>query len=436
MWFDEWLVWLSEGAAFAERELGSRSFFEWLFCFAPLLVLLEVPRYCLPALGLLFRRVRGDKAEAYTVRGRFPSPPLVSVIVAGRNEEASIEGAIRSLLDQDYPAYEIIVVDDSSSDRTAEIVRRHASGGRIRFLRNEASRGRGGKPSALNMGMAVARGEFLVSVDADTRFARDMVRQVVAPLADGRIGVVAGNVKVRNAGSLLTRLQSFEYSLAIDLYKRWTDRSASTLQASGAVAAFRVRALREIGGWSPELAEDTDVSLRMIKAGWRVAFAPRAVAWTDAPETLSELAAQRARWSRGGWRTFLLKHHRLMRPTRGRMSIAYELGCEMLFFVLGTFAVPLYLTWLAFQGVFSLLFVLLVTGAAYGALSLSLLALTRSVTEADARRRIGLAPALLMPLYMEWLRWVRLRALLAEFLLIGSEHPFLPRSAWAHKARF
>jgi len=437
MMLDRLLVWLADFGDFAARELASRALWEWILLFAPLLFLLEVPRYYLPLFGLLLtRRRRAREPRGTLAADHADGPPLVSVVVAGRNEGASIDAAVRTLLGQDYPRLEVLVCDDASTDATLRIAHRYAAEGRIRLIRNEAPRGRGGKPSALNMGLRMARGSILLSVDADTRFDRDMVARTVEPFRDPRVGAVAGNVVPRRAKGLLVRLQVLEYLLGIDLYKRWTSRLGSTLQASGALAAFRTDVLREVGGWDPELAEDTDVSLRVIKAGWRVAFAPAAVAWTDVPTKALALVRQRERWDRGGWRTFARKHARLLWPRAAGPAVACELAFEILFFAGSTVAVPAYLTWLAFQGAFPFLFVALLTYGAHAVLALGLVVVLRLVSENAPPPEKLLVPALLLPLYKEALRWVRARALLAEVLGLGMEHSFLPTSAWAHKPRF
>ena len=420
--------------------LHSRPLAEWSWLLFPMVLLLEVPRYYLPALGLLALKLTGrlgPSRDAGPEPAQLAEPPLVTVVVAGRNESAAIESCVASLLDQTYPNLEIIVVDDASEDGMAELVRPFLADPRVRLVRNASHRGRGGRPSATNLGLRFARGELLLSLDADTSFDRNMVRHMVAPFADPRVGVVAGNVLPANwDANLLTHLQAFEYHMAIDLWKRWASRFGTVLQASGALGAFRVSAVRGIGGWDPELAEDTDVSMRMIRAGYRIAFAHQAGALTEVPTTARALARQRARWDRGGLRTFFSKHLTLLDPRRAGWPIALELASEGFFFLVTTLVFPLYLLWLASLGLETFLVVCGFSYAAYTLLTLSMLVPIRALSLRPTPARALVGPLLLMPVYKEWMRYVRLRALAEDFLLIRVEDGFLPASAWAHKRRF
>jgi len=321
----EWLL--------GQEPLAGMGVLGWVFCFAPLVLFLEVPRYFLPGFFLLLSQRNRKKNKGHARK----ELPLVSVIVAGRNEEACIRSSILSLLRQEYPRMEILVVDDSSDDATAAIARRFSRHGKVRVIRNTGSRGRCGKPGAMNLGLSLARGEIIVGLDADTVFDSDLIRNLVERFEDPNVGVVAGNVIAANWNTnLLTRLQALEYHLGIELNKRWKDRSCSVLQASGAVGAFRAAPLREVGGWDPELAEDTDVSLRMVRAGWKLVFAMNAVARTLVPSEVGVLGRQRARWDRGGLRSYFRDHACLMNPARAGWSFAMEMWLMFLFSVVGT----------------------------------------------------------------------------------------------------
>ena len=419
-------------------EIGKRSTTDWILCFAPIMVFLEIPRYYMPLVGVVIaHRLGYPRRDLQREKVLLERAPKVSVVVAGRNEGATIEAAIRSLLAQDYPNLEIIVVDDSSDDDMAEIAGRYARRGLIRFFQNSAERGRGGRPSASNLGMRMATGEILLSVDADTTFDRRLIHNVVAPFADPWVGVVAGNVMARNAHrNLLTEMQTIEYAISIDLHKRWTDLFGSTLQASGAIGAFRREAVCEIGGWDQELAEDTDVSLRMVKAGWKIAFSPEAVAMTEVPSDLGVLIRQRTRWDRGGLRTYFRKHLRLMRPSVSGWHFAKELWSEFLFFFLATCLFPFYLAWLCTQGLAVALFVLTVSWLVNTVLSVSSLFAIGLVSKRIQEPRALLTAALAYPFYKGFFRWVRVRAFLMEMLRIKHEDSFLPDSAWVYAPRY
>jgi len=205
--------------------------------------------------------------------------PFVSIIVAGRNEADIIGGTIDSLLNLSYKNKEIIVVDDCSDDNMYDICKKYADKGQIRLFRNSSATGRAGRPVATNLGVRMSRGEFIISVDADTSYDYDIIEKMIAPFWNTEIGAVAGNLKIRNIGNTVwADLQAVEYAISIGLWKRWTSFLGTTLQASGAFGAFRKEAIMDVGGWDPELAEDADISLKIKKCGWKIDFAPLAIA--------------------------------------------------------------------------------------------------------------------------------------------------------------
>ncbi len=441
MSLDILLAWVSELLDAVRWQIERREPIEWIAYFAPILIFLEVPRYYLPLFGLFLARWLGLGAsgERQERRRRFllERAPLVSVVIACRNEGEIIEAALHSLEEQDYPNLEILLVDDASDDATPVIGARWARSGRIRLVRNRSSRGRVGRPSATNLGTRVARGEYIVSLDADTTLDRGAIRALLAEFADPEVGVVAGNVLARNADrNVLTRLQTLEYAVSIDLHKRWTDLLGCTLQASGAIGAFRASAVRSIDGWKQELAEDADISLRMIKAGWRVAFAPRAVALTEVPHRLRTLIGQRTRWDRGALRTYFHKHGRLLRPRAGSWSIAAEMASEWMFTVFATLAYPFYVVWLLSSGLHVYLFVNAVCVVFYAILSLAALFTVARISRRVERPWTLIDAALLTPFYKGFFRWVRLKALVLEIARYRYEDPYLPDPAWVHSPRY
>ncbi|MFE2407538.1 bifunctional polysaccharide deacetylase/glycosyltransferase family 2 protein [Kitasatospora sp. NPDC059408] len=231
------------------------------------------------------------------LRRRPWGPPVtepVSVIVPAYNESAGIEAALRSLLASDHPV-ELIVVDDGSTDGTADLVESLGLP-YTRVIRQENA----GKPAALNTGIAAARAELLVMVDGDTVFEPDAVRHLVQPFADPSVGAVSGNAKVINRGGLLGRWQHIEYVVGFNLDRRLFDLAECMPTVPGAVGAFRRSALLAVGGVGEEtLAEDTDLTMAFCRAGWRVVYEERAKAWTEAPASLGALWRQRYRWCYG-----------------------------------------------------------------------------------------------------------------------------------------
>jgi cellulose synthase/poly-beta-1,6-N-acetylglucosamine synthase-like glycosyltransferase/peptidoglycan/xylan/chitin deacetylase (PgdA/CDA1 family) len=225
-------------------------------------------------------------------------PPVtepVSVIVPAYNEKEGIAAAVRSLAAGDHTEIEVVVVDDGSTDGTADI----AEGlglPNVRVIRKP----NGGKASALNTGVAAARHELIVMVDGDTVFEPESVRRLVQPFADPSVGAVAGNVKVGNRHSLVARWQHIEYVIGFNLDRRLYETLRCMPTVPGAIGAFRRDALAEVGGMTDDtLAEDTDITMALCRAGWRIVYEESARAWTEAPATLSQLWKQRYRWSYG-----------------------------------------------------------------------------------------------------------------------------------------
>jgi cellulose synthase/poly-beta-1,6-N-acetylglucosamine synthase-like glycosyltransferase len=233
-----------------------------------------------------------------SVRGRPADPgftPPVSIVVPAFDEAVGIEQAVRSLAAVDYPDFEIVVVDDGSTDGTGDIV----EGLRLESVRL-VRQANAGKPAALNTGVRAARHDVIVTVDGDTVFERDTLRALVQPFRETDVGAVSGNTKVGNRSGLLGRWQHIEYVMGFNLDRRLYDVLRCMPTVPGAIGAFRRAALLDLGGVSSAtLAEDTDITIGIGRAGWRVVYAEDARAWTEAPSSLSALWRQRYRWSFG-----------------------------------------------------------------------------------------------------------------------------------------
>jgi cellulose synthase/poly-beta-1,6-N-acetylglucosamine synthase-like glycosyltransferase len=147
-------------------------------------------------------------------------------------------------------------------------------------------------------------------MDGDTVFEPATVRELVQPFGDPRVGAVAGNAKVGNRDSLIGAWQHIEYVMGFNLDRRMYDILRCMPTIPGAVGAFRRSALERVGGMSDDtLAEDTDITMAMHRDGWRVVYAEKARAWTEAPETVQQLWSQRYRWSYGTMQA-IWKHRR------------------------------------------------------------------------------------------------------------------------------
>ncbi|HWU09149.1 MAG TPA: bifunctional polysaccharide deacetylase/glycosyltransferase family 2 protein [Streptomyces sp.] len=228
----------------------------------------------------------------------------VSVIVPAYNEKECIAGTLNSLAASTHPI-EIVVVDDGSTDGTAEIAESLGLSN-VRVIRQENA----GKSAALNNGVRQARHDLVVMMDGDTVFEPDTVHQLVQPFADTRIGAVAGNAKVGNRSTMIGAWQHIEYVMGFNLDRRMYDLLRCMPTIPGAIGAFRRQAVLEVGGMSEDtLAEDTDITIALHRAGWRVVYAEHARAWTEAPASLGQLWRQRYRWSYGTMQA-LWKHRR------------------------------------------------------------------------------------------------------------------------------
>ncbi|MFF3960049.1 bifunctional polysaccharide deacetylase/glycosyltransferase family 2 protein [Streptomyces griseorubiginosus] len=232
----------------------------------------------------------------------------VSVIVPAYNEKECIANTLESLARSTHPI-EVIVVDDGSSDGTSEIAReaaRRLGMTNVRIIRQENA----GKPAALNNGVRSARHDIVVMMDGDTVFEPDTVRQLVQPFADEEVGAVAGNAKVGNRNTVIGAWQHIEYVMGFNLDRRMYDLLRCMPTIPGAIGAFRRDAVLQVGGMSEDtLAEDTDITIAMHRAGWRVVYQEHARAWTEAPGSLKQLWSQRYRWSYGTMQA-LWKHRK------------------------------------------------------------------------------------------------------------------------------
>jgi len=239
-----------------------------------------------------------DRQPALTVSS--PTQP-VTVVIAARNEEASIAETVRHLADQDYAGpLHVLLADNGSTDATVEVAR--ATAGESELELDVVSERTPGKSHALNRGLAAVTTDLVVTVDADTLLHRSAVRLLVARLesSPSDVEAVAGCVLVRNSrNSFWTRLQEWDYFLGIASVKRMQGLFQSTLVAQGAFSLYRADAVRNAGGWPDAIGEDIVLTWELLRNGARVYFEPLAVAFTDAPEKVTGLARQRSRWARG-----------------------------------------------------------------------------------------------------------------------------------------
>jgi len=227
------------------------------------------------------------------------SLPPVSIIVPAYNEGTVLGAAIDALLRIDYPTFEIIVVDDGSSDDTLATARQWEGlhgGVEVRVV----AKANGGKATALNAGIAQSRFDFVFCMDADSTIAPDSLRAAMPHFRDENVGAVAGNVKVVNRENWLTKLQALEYIEGLNMPRRAQGFIAAVNIVPGPVGLFRIEALQEVGGYDTDtFAEDADLTLKLSAAGWKIVYEENAIAWTQAPRRVLDLVQQRYRWTRG-----------------------------------------------------------------------------------------------------------------------------------------
>ncbi|WP_328747874.1 glycosyltransferase [Streptomyces sp. NBC_00285] len=298
-------------------------------------------------LMLLLSGIHARRVRRKDFRWGEPVTQPVSVLVPAYNEAKCIENTVRSLMASEQPI-EIIVIDDGSSDGTARLV--EAMGlPNVRVVRQLNA----GKPAALNRGLANARHDIIVMMDGDTVFEPATVRELVQPFGDSRVGAVAGNAKVGNRDSLIGAWQHIEYVMGFNLDRRMYDILRCMPTIPGAVGAFRRSALERVGGMSDDtLAEDTDITMAMHRDGWRVVYAEKARAWTEAPESVQQLWSQRYRWSYGTMQA-IWKHRRALveRGPSGRFG-RVGLPLVSLFMVVAPLLAPLIDVFLLYGVVF------------------------------------------------------------------------------------
>lgn len=281
----------------------------WFFIF------LEVPRYILATLTAGWR----FSAEV--------APPLidrrmpVSVLLGGHNEAAGLTATVRGLREQTHENIEVVFADDGSTDNTPAIARDLQRKGYInRYIRLDV---RGGKSSAMNAGLALCSNTMIVTMDVDTSLDRDAITRIVSRLCENpTTGAVSGNLGVRNqTASPWAAFQSLEYLTTISMGRQFTDLFGILEIVSGAFGAFRRSAIEGVGGWEVGPGEDADITEKLRRAGWRIAFEPRAWALTDVPTTRKSLFNQRMRWSRSVIRFRARKFQSVLDPRQSNFRL-------------------------------------------------------------------------------------------------------------------
>jgi biofilm PGA synthesis N-glycosyltransferase PgaC len=317
------------------------------YAFLMPLLLLTMVRWCIvsPVALFGFWRQIGQTPHKAKVE------PFVSILVPAFNEAETTDAAIRSLIALDYPSYEVIVIDDGSTDDSYTIAKSlegHYGHCTVRVY----SKPNGGKWSALNYGFSKASGEMLLCVDADSRLAPDTLWLAVARMErDPSIVGVAGQVTIRNRDNLLTRFQALEYVLGNGTIRMAMSQAGIVTVVPGAIGLYKRTIFEEIqalpcnqpkrvsdgrssgtvfGPLSGEtFAEDFQLSLSALALGGKVVYEPRAVAFTKGPAQMDKLISQRYRWMRGTWQVLrlYLRHLRSHSATKNPRLDWVVAGC-------------------------------------------------------------------------------------------------------------
>lgn len=274
--------------------------------------------------------------------------PLVSILIPAYNEEVSIEKALVSCLEQTYPYLEVIVVNDGSTDNTCEIISSFRKKHFLYLLQKKinfkiVNQPNQGKARALNNGLLQAKGDFVVTIDADSYIHAHAIEKIMSYFSSEKIGAVAGNVVAISNHSILGYLQKMEYELGIYFIRNSQGSLGDVIVTPGALSAYRKIAVRKFEEGT--ITEDFDSSIRVLERGYEIVMAPNAICYTQVPLTIQDLIKQRVRWQQGGLEVFA-KHifHQKRLSVSLEWLFLFLFGFYALFNkVLALFTIPLVL---------------------------------------------------------------------------------------------
>jgi poly-beta-1,6-N-acetyl-D-glucosamine synthase len=241
--------------------------------------------------------------------------PFVSIIVPVYNEEKVVKESIQSLIELEYNNYEIIVVNDGSTDETSKAAEEMVGYHKGKFGQVKVvliNKPNGGKAKALNAGIRYSKAEIVLCMDGDSQLSPDTIKVAVRHFSNPEIGAVAGNVKVLNRGKLFTDLQALEYIEGLNMARSAQSYINLVNIIPGPIGLFRRKAIEEVDFYSSDtFAEDADLTLKILANGWKIYYEPNSISYTEAPEKLHQLLKQRYRWTRGILQA-IRKHKKLM----------------------------------------------------------------------------------------------------------------------------
>lgn len=253
--------------------------------------------------------------------------PSVSVIIPAFNEERIIQKTIRALLKSKYPLSEILIIDDGSTDETAAIIKKfYLHHPKVKLLQKV----NGGKASALNFGFKNAAGDIIITIDADTIFPPTTISNLVKNFSDPCVAAVTGNCRIGNINNQLTLWQHIEYVTTQNLDKRAFEELDCIMVVSGSNGAWRKSIVEQLGYYHLDtLAEDTELTLRILNAGHKIMYDDRAISYEESPETVKDFLKQRYRWSYGILQT-AWKHKKFIFSSRNK-TLKYFAAPSLLF---------------------------------------------------------------------------------------------------------
>ena len=260
--------------------------------------------------------------------------PMVSILMPAHNEGDILYAVVKEMTQLNYPNYELIMINDGSSDDTGKVLRNIvAMYDNVRVIDLEKNCG---KANALYLGAIASKGEILVGVDADSYLDKNALRYLVSHFINKhngeRVGAVTGNPRVRNRGTLLGKIQLCEYASIISLIKRTQRVLGKVMTVSGVCVAYRKKALLDCGFWDRDMmTEDIAVTWKLEKNFWDVRYEPRALCWMLVPETIKGLWRQRKRWAEGGLEV-IFRHFDIFRSWRRRRMVPIYLEQVCSFF--------------------------------------------------------------------------------------------------------
>lgn len=241
--------------------------------------------------------------------------PAVTILIPAHNEQAVIARSLVAACNVDYPDYEIVVVNDGSSDHTVQRVLPFVQSGRVRLIDKRVNEG---KAMALNDALPMVRGDIVLIIDADAEPEPDILWRMVPHFRGARVAAVTGNPRVRNVDTFLARLQAIEFTSIVSLLRRSQRIWGRIVTVSGVVAAFRKSALFAVDGFSPDMpTEDIDLTWKLQRRFFDIRYEPHAVVWMTVPTGFKALFRQRLRWARGLMQV-LRRHSDVLRQWRYR----------------------------------------------------------------------------------------------------------------------